>query len=89
MGCFIAGQYAAEEPDGGMLGYVQEGTVDEWQEQLKERFDKPAVDLAVISGHSWKKHAFRSGPPNTFLSRHNRQSVGRDIDIYHTLLVFC
>lgn len=89
IGCFIAAQYAAEESDGGMLGYVQEGMVDEWQAKLKEQFDKPANNLAVCPGHSWKKHPFRSGPTHTFHSRHNRQSVGREFDIYHTLLAFC
>ncbi len=89
LGCFIGGQYASEEQDGGMLGYIQNGSIDEWEEQLKDRFAKPSKDLAVCPGHSWKVHAFRGGPPRTFLSRHRRKSVGRDIDIYHTLFMFC
>jgi hypothetical protein len=89
IGCFIAGQYASQEPDGGMLGYIQAGTIDEWQTQLKSKFDNATEELALCAGNSWKKHAFRSGPDYTFRSRHVRRTLGREIDIYHTLFVFC
>ncbi len=89
LGCFIAGDYAREEPDAGMLGYVQCDTLDDWAKNLGEKIGAAAQGLCLVADHAWKLSPFRGGPARTYHTRHVRSSVGGSIDVYHTLLVCC
>lgn len=86
LGCFLSGAYAAEDDDGGMIGYVQSGKPGEWSESLAK--DLASTEYAVCVGGELQKHEFKEGPEYIFVSRHRRSSVGRDIRVFHTLLVF-
>lgn len=80
LGCFTAGEYAHDQPDGGMLGYVQSETEAQWLVQIEQRLKKTGT--------------LKSGPsavptiPNCVCSEHERPSVGDSINIFHTLLKF-
>jgi len=80
LGCFISGAYAREQPDGGMLGYVQSDSEAHWLNEIKKREEKMKT--------------LKSGPnpvsaiPGCVNSEHNRPSVGESINIFHTMLMF-
>lgn len=82
LGCFTAGEYAHDQPDGGMLGYVQSDTESYWMQQIERTFRKA------------KSSGLKSGPipvpsiPGCISTEHERPSVGNSINIFHTLLKF-
>ena len=87
--CFLRGDYAAAEDDAGMLGYVQWDTAENWASKIQAKFEESYNDFALYDNSTWRKYPMRSGPTYTYHTRHNRVSLGRPIDIYHTLLMFC
>jgi hypothetical protein len=89
LGCFLSGDYGREEADAGMLGYVQSETPDAWAERIGKNIQESARELFLITGHPWKHLPFRGGPAHTYHTRHKRPSVGRRVDVYHTLLACC
>jgi hypothetical protein len=89
LGCFLMGDYAPDEGDAGMLGYVQSDTPSEWASKIGSKIAGATKVLGLIAGHPWKLLSFRNGPAHTYHTRHARMSVGRHIDIYHTLLACC
>lgn len=88
LGCFLAGEYAGNEEDGGMLGYVQSGDLGAWAVKIGETLMASGRRYAVLSGNPWRKWVMAEGPNHCYRSRHMRQPVQREIDIYHTLLSF-
>lgn len=89
LGCFLAGDYGADEIDAGMLGYVQSDSLDDWAGKIGDKIVRSGKELKLSAGSSWKKHCFRSGPSHTYHTRHSRKGNEQDIDIYHTLLMCC
>lgn len=87
--CFLRGDYATAEDDAGMLGYVQSDTAESWARKIQAKFEESCNDFAPYGNSTWREYPMRSGPTYTFHTRHNRVALGRPIDIYHTLLVFC
>jgi hypothetical protein len=88
LGCFLRGDYAAEEDQAGMIAYVQSGSVSEWAERLRDRLTKAPGDYAVENGFCWAAHPFPLGPEHGFHSRHLRQNLGRALEVFHSLLGF-
>jgi hypothetical protein len=88
LGCFLSGDYAALDGEAGMLGYVQSRTVEDWSAALEKRLNDDETSFGIVDGIVWAEHPFRGGPPMTFHSRHLRKSIGKQIDIFHNLLVF-
>jgi hypothetical protein len=89
LGCFLRGDYAAAEDDAGMLGYVQSDVVENWVRKIQGKLEGPHNVFALYNNSTWREYPIRSGPTYTYHTRHNRVTVGRPIDIYHTLLMFC
>lgn len=89
LGCFLTGDYARDEGDAGMLGYVQSGTLGDWAGKIGDRISGAAKEFGLIVGQAWTHRPFRNGPAHTYHTRHARKSVGRHIDVYHTLLACC
>lgn len=89
LGCFLSGDYAREEPDAGMLGYIQTETADIWAKRISDDIASAAKALSLVAGHAWKHQPFRGGPVHTYVTRHERPSIGKSVDIYHTLLACC
>jgi len=88
LGCFLSGDYAREEVDAGMLGYVQTESVDVWAQRVGDGIHA-AASLQLIAGDRWKHRPLKGGPTHTFHTRHDRPAVGKRLDVYHTLLACC
>lgn len=85
---YIRGEYAAEQGDAGMLGYVQTGEPMAWAAQLDARLRGKPAEHAVCTGGEWNRCSLATEIPLTFRSVHNRVSIGRPLIIFHTLLEF-
>ncbi len=85
---YIRGEYAAEQDDAGMLGYVQTGEPVAWAAQLDARLREKPVQHAVCAGGQWNSCSLADEIPLTFRSVHDRLSIGRPLVIFHTLLDF-
>lgn len=88
LGRFISGRYAFDEDDAGMLGYVQSKSPAEWAPQIGASFVDSLDVFPDRPDSKWEPAPFPGGPGYTYRSRHTRVSVGRPIDIYHSLLGF-
>lgn len=87
LGCFLEGDYAAEDSAAGMLGYIQSKLPQEWAQELEERLMAPDNPYRLTAEGYWRSHPFPRGPSHSYMSEHQRTVHGR-IAIYHTLLVF-
>ena len=87
--CFLRGDYAAAEDDAGMLGYVQSDTSESWAAKIQAKLEASRSGFDICSTYTWRECQMEAGPSHIYQTRHNRVSLGRPIDIYHTLLVFC
>ncbi len=85
---YIRGEYAAEQDDAGMLGYVQIDEPGIWANKLSSSLKEKSVDYAVCAGGEWTPRAITAELSFTFRSGHDRSSVGRSMVIFHTLLEF-
>lgn len=88
LGCFLRGDYAGEEDQAGMLGYVQRGNLGDWSKKIAQEFAKAPALYAVDSEAPFSVESTRSTVSQAFHSRHNRSAVGRPILIDHILLIF-
>ena len=89
LGCFLDGKYAAKSDDAGMIGYVQSDSPDKWADKLAAQLNGSVTGHAVCSDGQWKVNKFKNGPGHTFHTRHKRKTIDREINIYHSLLIFC
>ncbi|HZN93561.1 MAG TPA: hypothetical protein VFB81_12695 [Myxococcales bacterium] len=89
LGRFLIGDYARDEADAGMLGYVQSGTPSDWATKLGEKITNEPKRFGLVSGSSWQHQPFPNGPSHTYHTRHTRRKVGGHIEVYHTLMACC
>jgi hypothetical protein len=88
MGAFLAGEYAAEHGDAGMLGYMQSQTAEHWRNQLATALHDSSSEYAVESDGGWGESFEVDSALIVHRTIHGRD-VGRSpITIYHTLLDF-
>jgi hypothetical protein len=85
---YIGGEYAAEQDDAGMLGYVQTGEPKTWAAQLDAQLKSKPEEHAVCAGGEWSNWSLAAEIPLTFRSVHIRLSIGRPLVVFHTLLDF-
>lgn len=88
LGCFLRSEYAAQEEEAGMRGYVQSRGLDDWAEQLAAAVAGGNQELAVTPDGFLSACPIVPELSHTFRSTHRRASAGRPIRIYHTLLMF-
>jgi len=88
LGCFLRGDYAREEDQAGMLGYVQYGNLSDWGNKIAQELAKTPALYAVDSATPFSIKSTRSAASEAYHSGHNRTAVGRPILIDHILLVF-
>jgi hypothetical protein len=89
LGCFLRGDYAREEDEAGMLGYVQFGDLEDWGGKIRDELAKTPNSYAVDPEVAFSPHTITSSELlKTYRSQHNRSTVGRSIGIIHTLLMF-
>ena len=88
LGCYLRGDYASQEEDGGMLGYMQSDDEAHWASKLKEKLQKTNADYAPVANPLWHLHQFGPECLPAYRSEHMRQQPKLKIVIYHTLLMF-
>ena len=88
LGAFISAEYASEQGDAGMLGYVQSKSVEEWVASLADKLGGSPGAFSVSPDGTWQAHVFPDGPSFTYRTRHNRAGGFAAITIFHTLLDF-
>lgn len=76
LGMFISGIYAPNEPEAGMLGYIQTDDIDTWYAACLQRMKNINCEQRnIVDGL------------HTFCSKHQRKST-QAIDIFHLFLIF-
>ena len=85
---YIRGEYAAEQDDAGMLGYVQTGEPMVWAAELEARLRGKPAEHAVCARGEWSSCSLAAETPFTYRSVHDRLSIGRPMVVFHTLLDF-
>lgn len=87
LGCFLRGDYAREEDEAGMLGYVQRGDLDDWGRKIGDELAKSLSIHASDPALPFSGHSFPPTPSlRTYRSQHHRATVQRSIILIHTLL---
>ena len=85
---FLDGRYAREDPFAGMIGYVQQGRPEQWAKRIEQRMKNQAAKLYLSPSGCWRKVKLLAAPSATYRSAHDRPTVGKPIEIFHTLLLF-
>jgi hypothetical protein len=89
LGCFLTGDYARDDDEAGMLGYVQSGDLGEWGERIGDELGKKSADYFVDESFPFFSHPITpTESSRSYSSQHHRLSVGRTIRIVHTLMMF-
>ncbi len=85
MGCFIDGRYAERYDEAGMLGYVQDDSIEIWAKKVRKKIDKSANELSLLLPQQTVD--IYPQIQQEWISIHKRTtSEGRLIKIYHILL---
>lgn len=88
LGCYLSGDYAAEESRVGMLGYVQSDDEESWMGKLAKALTKDAMKYQLAKGSEWKQCDLDSGLTHTYETRHRRKKKLPPIRVLHSLLLF-
>jgi hypothetical protein len=88
LNAFVEGYYAKNDDTCGMLGYVQKGSLAEWGKKLNARLGKEPSVIMTVPPDAWTITAAESAGVVAYLSRHNRRSGSRPMDVHHLLLLF-
>lgn len=88
LGCFIDGRYARREDVAGMLGYVQDGSCENWARKIAKAIAQRAGNLHTLKSSPWKRARVAGELGHTYRSGHARPGIGRPLQVYHTLLLF-
>ena len=86
---FLAGNYAHEQDEAGMLGYVQSETPSDWARKAHDKFIKNTEMLHLCFDGEWKPVDNLAKFDNCYRSKHNRPSLGKPITLFHVFLSFC
>ena len=87
LGCYLEGRYAPDDKMAGMLGYVQQGTVEDHAAWLSETLRNDPKAYCVAEWGQWAE-AQVSATLSTYRSVHERVSPLPSIVLLHTLLPF-
>jgi len=85
---FVAGEYAAAQDVGGMIGYVQLDAPVEWVERIRDGLTAEPVRFGFRNPPGLVPVALDASLEVPQLSHHDRSTIGRPIAIYHSLLRF-
>ncbi|MGE3724972.1 MAG: hypothetical protein AB7I41_05450 [Candidatus Sericytochromatia bacterium] len=87
MQCFLKCEYAVEQSEAGMLGYIQDLSPDHWFRQLKKMFDNSKEDPTLNIVQPLKKVQILKDLPHEWESKHTRLD-GSHLDLLHVFLDF-
>jgi hypothetical protein len=88
LGRFLRGRYGKEDQIAGMLGYVQQGTIEGHASALASALEANPGAYGVAEGGSWTTSKVVD-TLSTYRSVHKRRSPLPGITLLHTLLLFC
>lgn len=88
LGMFLAGEYACTENVGGMIGYVQSQSPDEWIGRLKVALTKGSAKYAVQREGELQPARLAPELPQIYQSTHERLAIGRPILVFHMFMLF-
>jgi hypothetical protein len=88
LGCFISGRYPLTHPEAGMLGYVQSNDETTWAAKIAMALTRAPDAYYIANNTRWDGCQITPQLVYTYRSRHHCQTLGEDIDIFHTLLRF-
>jgi hypothetical protein len=86
IGCFLRGTYPLSHGEAAMIGYVQAGTLPDWEVRLGAYARKRSRRLKAVKGKSWK--CYTCVLPHSSISVHATKSWP-ELSIMHFLLPFC
>jgi len=89
LGCFLAGEYAHEHREAGMLGYVQVNNETTWANKIKSRIEKKPQDYCLCKNGNWTKTSITPKLKYTYRTSHIRTKAKGPIGISHIFLSFC
>ena len=88
LGCFLRGDYAKEDDQAGMIGYVQSGNLGDWGMRIEKELMKTPDVYALVPKTEFVAGIPRSTTCHKYHSQHQRGTLGRAIMIDHLLLSF-
>lgn len=88
LGCFLRGDYAKDDDQAGLIGYVQSGDLGDWAKRIEKELMKTPDVYAIVPHSKFVAEILRSTSCHNYQSQHLRASVGRAIMIDHVLLSF-
>ncbi|HAN91584.1 MAG TPA: hypothetical protein DCQ33_05830 [Nitrospira sp.] len=86
IGCFLRGTYPLSHGEAAMIGYVQAGSLSEWQDRLGAYVSRKPARLRAIKGRTWADYPCRL--PHSSVSEHRSKDWPRLV-LIHLLLRFC
>jgi hypothetical protein len=89
MGEYLAGNYARESHEAGMLAYVQAEDQSAWAKRISAVIEKRMDNLMLTADGRWTEVNMVRELKYTYRTKHDRPSVGRPITLFHILLSFC
>jgi len=88
LGMFLSGDYASQEDEAGMLGYVQSENVDIWRQRITAELESRRQLYRMYLEGGVVRSELLLELPQVHESVHSRSSSATIIRIYHTLLAF-
>lgn len=85
LGMFIAGTYGCEVHEAGMLGYVQDGGVDEWADKIADRL---RANRKIFTADGIWTLAPVISNLSSYRTRHPRPKSESPITLFHIFLIF-
>ena len=72
-----------------MLGYVQSDDETTWAAKIEMVLTRTPNAYCIVDNALWDGYQITPQLVYSYRSRHHCQTLGEDIDIFHTLLRFC
>jgi hypothetical protein len=89
MGEYLAGNYARDSHEAGMLAYVQTENQSSWADRISSAMGKRGARLMLTQDGQWMRVDMIAELQHIYRTKHNRPAVGRPITLFHILLSFC
>jgi hypothetical protein len=89
MGEYLAGNYAADSHEAGMLAYVQTESPSVWADRISNVIGKRTSAVMLCQDGQWTRADTVAGFQHIYRTKHNRPALGRPITLFHILLTFC
>ncbi len=87
MGCFVNAEYAASDSCGGMLGFVQDRSIEVWSKNIERKMASSRKALKTFSDPIWIDTDYSVSGVGVKRSRHERSGMA-PVEIFHRFLDF-